>query len=188
MPAEGMQWWHIVISTHKSWLPGDKRGFRSRDHKVHSSGDYKKPPAIEEHAGLRAYHEQRSDGPVLIPDEQREVVGKAILDKLKKLGYRFLALSVSATHSHCLVELPRSLEETRAIIGQCKSKSSHAVRSVLPGQVWAGRGKYLRIKDRQHHRNVYRYILNQKDAWIWDFAQEEPQREDPSPESTEAVG
>ena len=94
MPKEGMQWWHIIITTHKSWLPGDKRGFRSRDHKIHSSGDYKNTPPTNKHAGLRDYHQQRSGEPVAIPPDQLEAVGRAIVAKLESKGYRVLAVSV----------------------------------------------------------------------------------------------
>ena len=173
MTQEGMQWWHIIITTWNSWLPGDKRGFRSRAHKVHSSGDYKKPPPIEEHAGLRNYHQHKSGEPVVIPADSRETVGRAILAKLNKGKDRVVALSVSATHAHILVKLSNSLEEARAIIGQCKASSSHAIRMELPGRVWAFRGSFNRIKDRQHQLNAYRYILKQKDAWTWDFTKEE---------------
>jgi len=185
-----MQWWHIIVSTHNSWLPGDKRGFRSRGHKIHSSGDYKKPPPIEEHAGLWAYHQQRSNGPVIIPENQYEVVGKAILVKLKKLGYRVLALSVSATHSHWLVELPDDLKQAKLIAGQCKTVSSHAIRADVPGRVWASGGSFIRIKERSHQLNAYRYILNQKDAWTWDYAKEEKAEEETNDnqQSEEAQG
>jgi hypothetical protein len=52
MPKPGMRWRHCVIGTHNSWLPGDPRGFRAIDHKIHSSGDYKNPPPEGEHSGL----------------------------------------------------------------------------------------------------------------------------------------
>jgi hypothetical protein len=172
MPADGMQWWHIVISTYNSWLPGDKRGFRSRDHKIHSSGDYKKPPPSEEHSGLRAYHENNSGDAIIIPSELRETAGQAILVKLNKEEYRVLALSVSATHSHWLAELPDDYADMKQIVGLCKSQSSHSIRDELPGRIWSGGGSFKRIKDRQHQLNTYHYILGQEDAWIWDFAKQ----------------
>ncbi len=52
MPTPGKCWWHNILSTHGSWLPGNPRGFRSRNHRIHSSGDYKNPPPLGEHAGL----------------------------------------------------------------------------------------------------------------------------------------
>ena len=172
MPEEGLCWWHVIISTHKSWLPGDPRGFRSRDHKIHSSGDYKNPPPEGEHKPLHDFHRAKVGDPVVIPEEQRETVGRAILEKLRKLKYRVLAISVAATHSHWLVELPEDEKEVRQLVGQCKTKSSHAIREQVPGRVWAGRGKFIPIEDREHQLNTYHYILNQKDAWIWDFQKE----------------
>jgi REP element-mobilizing transposase RayT len=169
MPKEGLQWWHVIISTYNSWLPGDERGFRSRDHKIHSSGDYKSPPPADEHAGLRRYHQQHAGEVVVIPQECRETVGQAILAKLNKLGYRVLVISVAATHSHWLSELPEDEREVRLIVGQCKTKSSHALRHHVPGRVWAYRGKNIRVKDREHQLNAYGYILKQEGAWIWDF-------------------
>jgi REP element-mobilizing transposase RayT len=169
MPREGLQWWHVIISTLNSWLPGDPRGFRSRGHKIHSSGDYKNPPPQGEHAGLHRYYKARA--PVVIPAACRETVGRAILAKLQKLGYRVLAVAVAPTHSHLLAELPADEKEVRLLIGQCKTTSSHAIRDQAPGRVWAYRGKNLAVKDRAHQLNVYQYILKQKDAWIWDFKQ-----------------
>lgn len=178
MPVEGKQWWHVIISTYNSWLPGDARGFRSRDHKIHSSGDYKAPPPKEEHEGLRKYHEQKADEPVVIPEEAKETVGRAILAKLEKLEHRCLALSVASTHSHWLVELPEDEKTVRKIVGECKTKSSHAIREVLPGKVWAFRGKFIRVKNRKHHQNTYGYIRGQDDAWIWDYKQEPEKNKD----------
>src|SRR5437867_9298712 len=66
MPAPQRAWWHSQFSTYCAWLPGDKRGFRSGGHRIHSSGHYKKPPLAEEHAGLREYHQQRHPEPLEI--------------------------------------------------------------------------------------------------------------------------
>src|SRR5258705_8154128 len=135
MPKPGKRWRHIVISTHNSWLPGDPRGFRSEDHEIHSSGDYKNPPPPGEHAGLFKYNKDRCGDAVVIPSDCRESVGKAILAKLSKLDHQILALAVAGMHVHALVELPDDVKEVRKILGQCKTKSSHALRDQLPGQV-----------------------------------------------------
>src|SRR5205814_7189946 len=65
MPRPGMMWRHVVISTRRSWLHGDRRGFRSRGHRIHSSGDYRDPPPQGEHEGLLGYHETRAKGPAI---------------------------------------------------------------------------------------------------------------------------
>ncbi|MCE9529856.1 MAG: transposase, partial [Planctomycetes bacterium] len=161
--------WHIILSTWNSWLPGDVRGFRSSEHKIHSSGDYKNPPPVEEHAALRRYHDDRAGETILIPDECKQVAGEAIIEKLTKKKFRVLAVAVSTTHAHMLVELPTDIRKVRAIAGQCKTASSHAIRDQIPGRVWAGGGKPIRIDDPEHQRNVFYYILNQENAWIWRF-------------------
>jgi hypothetical protein len=60
IPNIPLRWRHIVCNTKCSWLPGDDRGFRSREHRIHSSGDYKNPPPKNEHEGLRRYQEEKS--------------------------------------------------------------------------------------------------------------------------------
>jgi REP element-mobilizing transposase RayT len=178
MPKDGMRWWHVIISTWNSWLPGDRRGFRSRDHDIHSSGDYKSPPPPDEHAGLRHYHQQNSSDPIIIPDDCRETVARTIIAKLNKLDCRVLVVSVSGMHCHFLAELPDRLEEVRQIVGQCKSKSPHAIRDRVPGRVWAFRGSFIRVRDRKHQLNTFGYIKKQKGAWIWEFTQDEEKEEE----------
>ncbi len=142
MPTEGKRWRHVVISTLNSWLPGDPRGFRAVDHKVHSSGDYKNPPPLGEHAGLHRYSKEISGEPVVIPEELREKIGTRIRLAMKQLSHRILVISVAATHCHFLVELPDDLKEIRRIVGECKRRASMAVKKQLPGRLWAHDGKY----------------------------------------------
>ena len=171
MPHDGKRWFHIILSTRGSWLPGDVRGFRSRDHRIHSSGDYKHKPPAGEHEGLHAHHMQRSRGAVLIPAPLRPIIGTALLRKVIEQGHQILALSSGITHAHLQVELPNDLAEARQLAGTWKQASSHAIRNVLPGSVWAGGGKPIPIKDRPHHQNVFDYILGHVDegAWVWSF-------------------
>lgn len=169
MPLPGLRWRHVVISTLHSWLPGDERGFRSKDRKIHSGGDYRNPPPLGEHAGLLRYSRSISGDPVVIPQSHRPIVGRAILAKLRKLGFRAVALAVAGMHAHLLVELPDEVKRIKQLIGQCKTVSSHAIRDALPGRVWGHDGGYKPVDDTAHQRNVYRYILRQKGAWVWSF-------------------
>jgi hypothetical protein len=173
MPLPGKRWRHVVIGTHNSWLPGDPRGFRSRHHKLHSSGDYKNPPRPGEHAGLHEYSKRISGEPVIIPRDLRGVVGGAILAKLEKLGHRVLALSVAGMHTHLLVELPELIRAAKHVVGQCKAASSHSVRHPMPGQVWSGGGKFKPVDDPDYQREVFRYILDQEYAWVWSYRDEQ---------------
>lgn len=171
MPAPGKRWRFVTISTHCAWLPGDERGWRSRKHKRHSSGDYKSPPPSEEHAGLRRWVQKRAATPITIPRELRSVIGVALADYLATQGHRLLAISVSGRHAHILVELPDNMSSIRAIIGEAKRKSSRAVKQQMPGRVWAAGGDYDPVDSRVHQRNSYFYILEKQGpgAWTWTY-------------------
>jgi hypothetical protein len=54
MAQPGMLWRHVIINTFCTWLHSDERGFRSRKHRIHSSGDYRRRPPKGEHAGSGA--------------------------------------------------------------------------------------------------------------------------------------
>jgi REP element-mobilizing transposase RayT len=169
MPRPGMCWRHVVLGTLNSWLPGDERGFRTRDHKLHSSGDYKSPPPPDEHAGLHRYAKKASGEPVIIPVSIRKVVGETILQHFEKAELRVLAIAVAGMHTHILVELPEDKKAAKQIVGRCKMKASHKIREQLPGRVWAAGGSLRRIRTVEYQRRAYRYILRQSDAWIWSF-------------------
>jgi REP element-mobilizing transposase RayT len=169
------RWRHVIVNTKCSWLHGDERGFRSRHHRIHSSGDYKNPPPREEHEGLRKYHQKRSGKPVTIDYDVRAVVVRAFVEKLRQLGYRVVVVSVSGRHVHALVELPDDRAQVRYIIGMCKQRASHALRQVLPGSIWAEGGEYKLVKDDEHHENTFNYIRTKQgpDALVWSIRADE---------------
>src|SRR4051812_48633870 len=140
MPVPGKMWRHVIISTRGSWLHGDARGFRDRKHRIHSSGDYKNPPPVEEHAGLHRYMKEKSSGEVHIPRSCRPLIGRAIIAESNELGHRVLAVAVNKTHAHAVTELPSGVREVRAIVGEAKRVSSRAVKDKLPGSVWGAGG------------------------------------------------
>lgn len=168
MPQPGKMWWHVVLSTYGSWLPGDARGFRSKDHKIHSSGDYKSPPPRGEHEGLHIYHRSRV-GSIVLTDAEKPLVGNALWDRIEERGHRILVLAVARTHAHFLAELPIEHKAMKHEVGEAKRVSSLAVTLEHPGGVWAREGDYNRVKTEQYHRQVYGYILGQEGAWIRTF-------------------
>ncbi len=174
MPRPGHIWLHVIISTKWSWLPGDPRGWRSRHHKTHSSGDYKQPPSPGEHRGLYDLAQQHAQMPVVIPAAYREVVGRTILRQLHSQNCQCLVISVSGMHAHLLVELPQDIKAQRQIMGRCKAHASKSIKSILPGKVWAPAGKFKPIHDQQYQQNAYRYIMAHRDegAWVWSFRNE----------------
>jgi len=165
------RWRHVIFSTHCAWLPGDRRGWRSRHYKRHSSGDYKNPPPEREHQGLRDWARGNSGGPVLIPPALRSVIGLALVDHLRGAGRLVLTCAVDDRHAHLLVQLPDDGPMMRRIIGDAKRMASKAVRSRWPGRVWAGGGTFKLVRDREHQRRVYRYVLYDQGpkAWSWSY-------------------
>jgi len=94
MPQPGRRWYHIIVNTRNSWRHGDERGFRSRGHRLHSSGDYQHRPPKHEHACLRRYHEMRSGTPIRIPRDLFEPIARTMLDRVEGKGFRVLAASI----------------------------------------------------------------------------------------------
>src|SRR5690242_11549259 len=128
MSARPMMWRHVTINTRGSWLHGDPRGFRTRKHRIHSSGDYRNPPPKGEHAGLHRYHKRRAREAVRIPFSFRAVVGRAIIKTLREMRFRVILVAVGKVHGHVVVELPNDMKRIRAIIGDAKRKSSRAIK------------------------------------------------------------
>ena len=104
-----------MFGTYSSWLPGDARGFRNRDHRIHSSGDY-----------------------------------------------NVLVVSVSACHVHVLAQLPVDLAEYRKVIAWLKTRSSRAMKDVLPGRVGSRGDKHILVKGDRHRACEYDYIRDRQ--------------------------
>ncbi|MEM6458805.1 MAG: hypothetical protein AAF710_05370 [Planctomycetota bacterium] len=171
MPPPDTRWWHLILTARGQWLPGDPRGFRSRRHRIHSSGDYKHHPPADEHQDLFRYHKRHAAPPVTFPVPVRELLGRALQTKTKALKLQCLCLAVGPSHAHMLLRGPADFDETRKIVGRLKQAASHAVRSDLPGRIWADGGKPIPIRDREHQLRVFRYILKHENegAWVWRF-------------------
>lgn len=174
MPAPGMRWRHLILNTRGAWLHGDERGFRSRGHRIHSSGDYKNPPPSDEHEGLRRYHAARSGEPIGIPEAVRGAAGLAFVERLRKEGCRVLALAVAGRHLHGLAELPDHPPTIRQIVGRCKRHATESMKPFLQGSVWSEGGEFRVVDDRDHEHNAYGYILIRQgaDTWTWSYRDE----------------
>lgn len=169
MPTKGKRWWHIQFGTYYWWIPGDERGFRSKDHRIHSSGNYKNRPPKEEHKGLRGYYKSRGVKPVRIPRELRLLVAMVIARVLLADGHRVLVVSVGAFHVHAVAELPVDRGEYNQIMGKAKSDSSRAVKKMLPGRVWARGDRHDLIDNRDYQRNCFYYVRDKQGptAAVW---------------------
>ena len=120
---------------------------------------------------MHEYHEDRSSDEKHIGRAQRSIIGREIVRYLQTQGYRMLAIAVTKVHAHLLVELPTTLDDVKAIIGDAKKHASRAVKRSLPGSVWAAGGTYKRVVEQSHRQNAFEYILYDqgKDAWTWSF-------------------
>ena len=167
----GKRWRHVIFNTHNSWLHGDTRGFRNRNNRIHSSGDYRNPPSRFEHSGLRDYHEQRSGTIFRFSKKALEPIGLAIVESLKKGSHGLAALSVNPTHVHLLSELPDNVDDIKKIVGWCKFFATRAARNVEPRlkdvELWAQGETYKPVDDPAHFAQTKRYITTRQgtDAW-----------------------
>jgi len=161
-------WVHVMSSTRGHWLPGDVRGFRDHDRRVHSSGDYKTPPPKDEHAGLRAYADRITQRRVSFKPAMRPAIGEAMLRKFEYLNVAVRVLAVGETHVHVLARIGN--EDAKEVFGRVKQYASHQVRRDLKGTIW-GEGSYpVRIADHEHYRVVVEYIRDHaaEGAWVWE--------------------
>ncbi len=173
MPRHGMRWRVITLNTKYSWHHGSPRGFRSRGHRIHSSGDYGNPPPAGEHAGLLRYRQAQTDGEpkIRIRRGLRERIGRALVECLIACGHRLLALSVSSDHADVVIELPDDVRQTKSIVGDAKRRASRVVKRELPGAVWSAGCDYEPIDDAGRLRTEVDYVLlRQGDGtWTWSF-------------------
>lgn len=182
-------WFHFWFSTFGTWLRGDRRGFRDHDHRIHSSGDYHNPPPAEEHAGLRRWTlEHLHKDPVRLTVPQRSKALDRLIASLQSQDVELLALAVSADHVHGLGRFPD--DQARAIIGNAKRSSSHALRAEIPGTLWAKKCALKPIRSASQQRATFDYIVKHADqgASIWTFRDAQRARRAPqAPQATSAT-
>jgi len=163
------RWCHVTWSTYGVWLPGDPRGFRSRDGKVKSTGDYRFRGLPNKHEGLLEFSRESLARP---PVEQRaarrrEVLG-LLLEEASNIGIPIEALSVSRAHVHALLMLEPRAE--RRAVGRLKRRVSLRCRDWSPGGLWGEACWIDVVQDKPHFDAVRGYILNHAEkegASVW---------------------
>ncbi len=159
---------HGICHFHGLWIPGDERGWRSRRHKRHSSGNYANPPPPEEHVGLRRYVRKRMAGPpVNLSMGECKVLGEAFITKLRKMSSDVYVLACGFTHLHVLCTLIE--DDPIRQFGRAKQYASLKLAS-RTGQLWGERAKIVHIRDQAHAENVFAYICHhatKEGAWVW---------------------
>lgn len=169
-PANG-RWFHFVETVYGAWLYGDARGFRTRHHREHVDGDYKDPPPTGKYdRSLQRSQKLLKQAPVVIAVEWRPIIGGAVRERLEELGAFVLCVAQGGQHLHSLAKLPEEMDP-RDVMGLAKKHATFEARERgWKGKLWARRGKEIRVRDRAHQLNVYRYILDHihEGAWVWD--------------------
>jgi hypothetical protein len=162
-------WYHVILTTYGAWLDGDARGFRTRHHREHVEGDYKNPPPPGKYADReRRSRESLKQEPVVLSKDLRPIVGAAPRERFEELGAMVLCVSVGGQHIHILVKTLGGA--ARDWSGLAKAHAWHiARRHGWRKKLWAKRGKFKPVRDRQHQLNVYHYILSHatEGAWVW---------------------
>jgi REP element-mobilizing transposase RayT len=138
-------------------------------HRDHVEGDYKNPPpaGIYEAFAIKNRESLKCDE-VSLDWSQREAVGKALKSKLDELGVILIAIAASGQHVHLL--LKARPKEVRNQVGKAKMHTWFELRKGgWKRKLWGRRGKFLRVRDRAHQLNVFRYILRhaEQGAWVW---------------------
>ena len=168
-PPRSFQWYHLTMGFYGTWLYGDRRGFRTRRHREHVHGDYKNPPPPGKYeqaeARSAASLKQR---PVLVNETYRQVVGRALVKRLRQLGAFVLAAAVAARHVHCQLKMPFAMRNDW--VAAAKRHVWFEVRAAgWEKKLWAKRKRLAPIRNRSHHYNTFDYILRhvEQNSWVW---------------------
>jgi hypothetical protein len=150
-------------------LYGDRRGFRTRHHREHVEGDYKNPPAPGQYEAVENRSRQSlQHAPVELSKELREVVGRAVKERLEDLGGLVIAVAACRQHLHVLVKMPSA--DARDWVAIAKRHTWFVLRERgWKEKLWGKRCQLKAIRDRQHQLNAYYYIGRHADqgAWVW---------------------
>ncbi len=172
-------WYHVTVHTYGSWLRGDARGWRARDHREHVDGDYKRPPAPGTYAQLYERSKSLMTRPqVWIPNQLRDPVLTAFVRTLREHGTEVLIASLDGTHGHLLGRFRK--HNPRENVRWAKMRASQAVKchplysgmKIPEGKgLWALRSHATPVIDRAHQLKIFKYIHAHanRDAVLWDF-------------------
>ena len=140
------------------WIPGDERGFRSRGHRVHSTGNYHDKPPETEHAGLRRWARTIMAEPVTLDRTLASELVSAMIEKVEAMELRWAIVAADRVHCHALIDVAElAPKET---FGRAKQFASFRLRSAIPGKLWGASSNPLDVRDREHFINVINYIAD----------------------------
>ena len=129
----------ITWTTYRTWLPGDRRGWR------HSSGGQQIPQPL-----LEQWCSERMKGTaVLLEPHDRETVEKACLEHCRFRGWELFAVQALTNHVHVLVS---ACERPQLVRDQLKANCTRRLRTqkvpLIAEKTWT-RGGDCEILDGQ---------------------------------------
>lgn len=158
------KWWFITWTTYGSWLPGDPRGFRTRDAKeyVPPPRRYAKPGEATYDSGEYADRHRRSlelsDSAVKFTDLQKKLVLDAIVEEIDSIPVKSAVVSVGATHIHWLALFDS--RPIRTTVGRIKSVATRRLveREFHGKRPWSKNCHMQSKSTEQEFRGAFRYI------------------------------
>ncbi len=169
-------WYHCTVSTYGTWLPGDPRGWRERDHHEHVEGDYKRPPMPSVFAKKRHEYAKKlmRHEPYAFDEKHRETIGRLLVERFTELRTPLLSLAVCEKNFHALIQCRDG--EVKRMLGIVKRHVTFCFAPVIDGMnrrrpIWEGEGGVKPIKNEAHARNAYQYILDhvEEGGWVWSY-------------------
>lgn len=168
-------WYHCMGHTFGTWLPGSKKGFRTRHHRLHVEGDYKNPPppgtcdVLYNHVKANMTRD-----PVYLNKHQQQLVLKFLVESLQRRGIPLRIVEVDRVHFHLLIQLHD--RNPRKWVGIAKKESSHYLKLAgcgFDGGIWAVRGKEVPIENENYWGRTVPYIRNhvREEAVVWEEEQ-----------------
>jgi REP element-mobilizing transposase RayT len=164
-------WFHCMGHTYGTWLPGDPKGFRTRDHREHVDGDYRNPPPKGKYDGLHDHAKRAMKrDPVFLDRVQRQRALEELVASLQRRHFEIEVFSVDRIHIHGLVRVPD--HDPKRWTGVAKKESSHHCKQTghaPTGGMWATGTKCLPIASERHFDRVKDYIRGhaEKGAVVW---------------------
>jgi len=185
MPAPWNDWYHIIIHTYGSWLPGDPRGHRTRHHREHVEGDYKNPPPDTPRRRGQFAHAKSllKRPPIMLTPALRKRIAHELASSFVDHNVLVAILCIDVNHAHILAKFeskptdrdpwassnPRNPEVARIrhFVGIAKKHVTHSLSGdgLIPrGGLWGKRSDCHPISDRPHQIMTYRYIRSHEDS------------------------
>ncbi|TVQ30861.1 MAG: hypothetical protein EA376_11395 [Phycisphaeraceae bacterium] len=103
--------------------------------------------------------------------EQRESLGRAVLEKLAMMKIPCAILAVDESHVHALIRAG-GIDAVR-VFGRAKQFSSHRMRKDFPGKLWGASSHAVRIRNLGHMSATVSYIRKHRTrgAWVWEWSE-----------------